>query len=191
MRTAINLLKTWRCYEGNYYRKLLQVLTLWTQYRIIMRQNWIYSRHCDYLNVYMEKNTLQLSETKAVESHKHLYKMDFKQAINLWTKFVIIETPEINCIQSVSMVTFLQQQSPITTADTRRQCMIFRKGGGLRREDFSENNVISKLSSNTYNTYVKQCAYLWWLHHVRTHVWAPSLCFLHLSANVSWNCLIP
>ena len=33
-----------------------------------MRQNWISSHHCEYLNVYMEKNALQLSETKAVES---------------------------------------------------------------------------------------------------------------------------
>lgn len=33
-----------------------------------MRQNWISSHHFEYLNIYMEKNTLQLSETKAVES---------------------------------------------------------------------------------------------------------------------------
>ena len=69
--------------------------------------------------------------------------------------------PEINNIYSVP---FLQQRSPITAADTRSQWMILRKGvcvcvggGVLRREDFSENNVISKLCSNTY---VKQCACL-------------------------------
>ena len=61
--------------------------------------------------------------------------------------------PEINHIHSVGMVTFLQQQCPSTTADTRSQWMILRKwggGGSLLREDITESNVISKLGNKTY-----------------------------------------